>query len=732
MSRFKFLQNDFFKLYQLCNQAENSTDSAVILLKSRQALEFMIHTLGCDSKQDLFLNINQLEEQHILDNHLSSIFHFIRRLANQAIHNNQKVAPIKLTTCLNQLFELTIWFATNQGKTFTLANFTSNDLIIARKYVTSANSNHKIDSSLCIDPLAINDDFTTNNNLKYDILTKDIFETSTEYTERIANIEPIQIGYGILDPRRKDNYTQLTFLIHHIDSNKKIKFAPISAFFCDNIHITDIVDDEIVAKLKVYKEKIYCDYSKIYLRNNEQLIPLKVICWDKFAYETADEYQKRIESLPLMPLGIAIPIRNQYNLTTSTLPFMIKPYPYVKKILTPLLESSQNLTISCTRDFAKTICNSTQKIFMIGKFSSNLRLTQYILWQQQLHEICNFHNASAKDTKDNHLAEEFFQKAQTSDSDTDKVYWLQKSAKLGNKQAQNDLGYHYENGIGVEKNPTLAVKFYTLSAQQNYALAQYNLALCYQEGIGTLQNPAQAIKFYTLSAQQNYALAQYNLALCYQYGINVKPNLTKAIELYTLSANQDYPLAQNNLGVCYQNGIGVKQDFTRAVEFYTLATKQNYATAQSNLAFCYQHGIGTKQDLTKAIHLYTLSANQGNCIAQYNLGYCYDTGTGVEKNLENAIKFYTLSANQNYPLAQNNLGICYQHGIGVEQNLNTALELYTLSANQNNPDAQYNLALCYRDGIGVYPNKETFLYWLKKSANQGNNLAQTLLKNSLN
>lgn len=63
MSRFKFLQNDFPKLYTLCTQAEQSTDPSVILLKSRQALEFMIHILGEDTTKDLFFNINQLENK---------------------------------------------------------------------------------------------------------------------------------------------------------------------------------------------------------------------------------------------------------------------------------------------------------------------------------------------------------------------------------------------------------------------------------------------------------------------------------------------------------------------------------------------------------------------------------------------------------------------------------------------------------------------------------------------
>ena len=806
MSRFKFLQNDFPKLYTLCTQAEQSTDPSVILLKSRQALEFMIHILGEDTTKDLFFNINQLEEQSILDSNISCIFHSIRRLANQAIHNNGNIDKSKLKPSLDQLLELTIWFALNQGKTYTLTDFSSNDITIARKYLIlpqiNANNNsnisgYSLDLSLCIDPLNIQENFNIPKDTPQDILVKDIFETQEEYINRIANIDPIHIGYGILDPRRQDNYTHITFLIHHIDKNKKINFFPINAFWTNDINIKDIVDDEIVANLKFYQGKIYCDYSKVYLRNNKELIPLQIIYWDKFAYESDTEYQKRIESLPMIPLGIGMPIRNQYNLEKSALPFMIKPYPYVEKILMPLLIDKQTLLTTCDRTIAKNVCNSQKTVFMFGKFSNSLKLTQYTIWEEAFKEICIYPTSSIDNKQstndkpkaqpiktDEQIALDYLNKANSTKSDKEKVYYLQKATELGNAEAQCNLGYYYEKGVGLDKDIDKAIELYSLSANQgnsdaqkqlqkytsiqndeqtvldylnkanstksdkrkayflqkaanlDNAEAQYKLALCYENGIGVKQNSNKFIKFITLSANQGHSYAQYHLAYCYKNGIGINKNIDKAIKLYTLSANQGNSNAQNNLAVCYANGIGINKNIDKAIELYTLSANQGNSYAQFNLANYYENGVGLDKDINKAIELYTLSANQGHSNAQKQLqkytsiqndkqiALNYLNKANFSKSDKEKVYYLQEAANLGNAEAQFNLAKCYQNGTGVLKNIDKAIELFTLSANQGYAKAQYHLAVCYENSNGVPKDISKAIELYTLSANQNYAQAQ--------
>jgi len=56
----------------------------------------------------------------------------------------------------------------------------------------------------------------------------------------------------------------------------------------------------------------------------------------------------------------------------------------------------------------------------------------------------------------------------------------------------------YENGKGVSRDLTEAVKYYRLSADQGDADAQYNLGLCYENGEGVSRDMTEAVKYLSL------------------------------------------------------------------------------------------------------------------------------------------------------------------------------------------------------------------------------------------
>lgn len=78
------------------------------------------------------------------------------------------------------------------------------------------------------------------------------------------------------------------------------------------------------------------------------------------------------------------------------------------------------------------------------------------------------------------------------------------AAKQGDADAQCDLGYCYQEGIGVVKNDYEAIKWYKESARQGNANAQYNLG-------DFEKNNDEAIKWYKKSARQGNADAREKL-----------------------------------------------------------------------------------------------------------------------------------------------------------------------------------------------------------------------------
>lgn len=57
----------------------------------------------------------------------------------------------------------------------------------------------------------------------------------------------------------------------------------------------------------------------------------------------------------------------------------------------------------------------------------------------------------------------------------DKVTQLQREAQEGDPDAQYELAYLYENGLGVPKNETKALELYQQAADQGHPAAQDNL-----------------------------------------------------------------------------------------------------------------------------------------------------------------------------------------------------------------------------------------------------------------
>ena len=91
---------------------------------------------------------------------------------------------------------------------------------------------------------------------------------------------------------------------------------------------------------------------------------------------------------------------------------------------------------------------------------------------------------------------------------TKAVDYLRQAAELGHAMAQNNLGWCYKEGKGVEQNYIEAVKWYRKAADQGYAMAQFNLGWRYEHGEGVTKSREEAIKWYRKAAAQGESHAK--------------------------------------------------------------------------------------------------------------------------------------------------------------------------------------------------------------------------------
>ena len=336
--------------------------------------------------------------------------------------------------------------------------------------------------------------------------------------------------------------------------------------------------------------------------------------------------------------------------------------------------------------------------------------------------------AERRETEKRRLsAEEWYQKGKEfydQEKYDDAYSWLLKAAEQGNAAAQNNLGFCYDHGRGVEQNYTEAVKWYRKAAEQGNAAAQFNLGVCYASGRGVERNYTEAVKWYRKAAEQGNNGAQKLLGFCYANGLGVEQSYTEAVKWYRKAAEQSDPNAQLNLGDCYYYGQGVEQSYTEAVKWYRAVAELGLSSAQFNLGVCYESGQGVGQSYTEAVKWYQKAAEQGYAAAQNNLGDCYYNGRGVEQSYTEAVKWYQKAAEQGYAAAQNNLGDCYYNGRGVEQSYTEAVKWFHKAAEQGNANAQFNLGDCYYYSRGVERSYTEAVKWYRKAAERGEAKAQ--------
>ena len=84
-------------------------------------------------------------------------------------------------------------------------------------------------------------------------------------------------------------------------------------------------------------------------------------------------------------------------------------------------------------------------------------------------------------------------------------------AERGHAQAQNNLGYMYENGEGVPRSDAKAAKWYGKAAAQGITESQNSLGLMYAGGRGGLElDNVEALKWLFIAAARGDSFAKFN------------------------------------------------------------------------------------------------------------------------------------------------------------------------------------------------------------------------------
>jgi TPR repeat protein len=186
------------------------------------------------------------------------------------------------------------------------------------------------------------------------------------------------------------------------------------------------------------------------------------------------------------------------------------------------------------------------------------------------------------------------------DTETALEIWS-RLAHAGSVRAQAEIGRSFVEARGVERNPELAEKWLTLSAQGNDPLGQRLLADFHFNGEKGAPNRSIAEEWYARAARQGESYAQDMLSWMLTESDHRKPDYAEARQWALKAAEQGVPSAMTRLGLMYHNALGVERDAEAAATWWRKAALLDDADAQAMLGAAYHIGAGVPRDAVSAL-----------------------------------------------------------------------------------------------------------------------------------
>lgn len=142
------------------------------------------------------------------------------------------------------------------------------------------------------------------------------------------------------------------------------------------------------------------------------------------------------------------------------------------------------------------------------------------------------------------------------------------AAASGSLDAQARLGQLLLDGHGIQRDPSLALRWFGIAAAGGHVAARNMLGRCLHMGWGCAIDLAGAAQHYRLAAEQGDDWGCYNYANMLAKGWGVAVDCGAALAWYRRAADQGHAKAMNLVGRFYEEGWEVPQDLQRAFDWY--------------------------------------------------------------------------------------------------------------------------------------------------------------------
>ena len=151
-------------------------------------------------------------------------------------------------------------------------------------------------------------------------------------------------------------------------------------------------------------------------------------------------------------------------------------------------------------------------------------------------------------------------------------------AEAGDPEAQANVGYMYEEGLGVSQQFDAAVSWYEKAAASGSMQANHNLGMIYAEGRGKPQSWVRALRYFEVAASDIPA-SRYMIGYTFFQGEGNVQNRPRAFREFMDAALDGYADAQYMIAFMYLDGSGIPKQPMQAYVWASLAHENDQSQA---------------------------------------------------------------------------------------------------------------------------------------------------------
>jgi len=160
------------------------------------------------------------------------------------------------------------------------------------------------------------------------------------------------------------------------------------------------------------------------------------------------------------------------------------------------------------------------------------------------------------------------------------IYWFKKAVEYNDPIANYYMGSYYNEGVGVEKDESLALLHFEKSAEYGVDDSMVECGKIYDER----KDYINSTQWFNRALRKDNPLAQYFMGFYYKDGTGVEKDEKKSFELMFKAAKQEMGHAQFLVAVFYEFGHGCVQNLVSAIEWYEKALANGIENAKENLS----------------------------------------------------------------------------------------------------------------------------------------------------